>query len=1112
MDVIRTAIGRPIAVVAAVLMIVMFGLLALRVIPIQLAPDVHRPVITITTNWSGGSPAEVEREIVNRQEEVLKGLEGLTDMEGRAEDGRARITLEFKIGQNMDRALLLVANRLDRVSGYPEEVDEPTLRSAGAEDQSIAWFVMQRLEGNERPMDTFGDFAIDVIQDRIERVPGVGRIDVYGGSERELRIVVDPEHMARYGLTVAEILRSLRAANLSVSAGDVEEGKRRYVVRADNELNSLGRVRAVVLRSDTDAESGRLARVTVGDIADVRFDYKDPTSYIRYNGEQAIALSAKREAGANVIETMDGIREVVAELEAGPVRTAGLTIRHVYDETVYIDSAIGLVRQNAWVGGGLAALVLLLFLRSPRATLIISLAIPVSVIGAFVAMAAMGRSINVISLAGIAFAVGMVVDAAIVVLENVFRLRERGYSRFEAAYRGAKQVWSAVLVSALTTVMVFIPILVLELEVGQLFRDIAVAISVSVLLSLVVAVTVIPALATRLLPNLESRALPLPGIDGLARLFAAGVLGFTRTVTRSRLKSILVVGVICGATAAATYQFLPKLDYLPSGNRNLVFGFILPPPGYNLATTREIATNIEAAVLPHLASETGAESAPGEPPKVSRFFFVAHNARTFLGAASIEPERASELIPLLRKPAFQEPGTFGSISQYPLFGRQIGGGRSIDLDVAGPDLVEILDIARRAMGLITEAMPSSEGHQYRPVPGLELGAPELRILPDAVRLADNGLTATDLAQSVDAFNSGVRVAEITVDGRRIDLTLQGPRNHVAETQGLAQLPVVTASGLILPLSSLATIELTAGPTEIRHRDRVRTVTLKITPAPGMPLETAIETVKSQVVAPLKAGGLPEGVRLRLSGTADKLFQTWSAMQLFLLIALAITYLLMAVLFESFIYPLIIILSVPLATAGGVAGLVVLNQFVFQPLDMLTMLGFIILIGIVVNNAILLVHQTLYLIREDGHEPVEAIAEATKNRLRPIFMSTLTSVFGMAPLVLFPGAGSELYRGLGSVVVGGLSLSAVLTLGIIPPLLSLVFGLRRPRASGAAEAVAEVAAACAAEPTETSQPKPLPAPEAPPKVRAVAGEHAGVEPEADDDEEHNVLTWPKDGRA
>ena len=624
-------------------------------------------------------------------------------------------------------------------------------------------------------------------------------------------------------------------------------------------------------------------------------------------------------------------------------------------------------------------------------------------------------------------------------------------SRIDAAYHGARQVWTAVFVSALTTVMVFIPILVLELEVGQLFRDIAVAISVSVLLSLIVAVTVIPALATRLLPRLETRGLPLPGIDHLARLFVRGVIGFTRAATRSRLLSLVVVGLICGATVGATYKFLPKLEYLPSGNRNLVFGYILPPPGYNLETTSEIASAIEAEIRPYFAWRTGDTSLPEDAPRMDRFFFVAHHASTFLGAAAVEPERAKDLIPILQEPAFREPGTFGSISQYPLFGRGFSGGRAIDLDISGPDLDQILATARTAMGMVMSTMPMSEGNQFRPVPGLELGAPELRVVPDPGRLADNGLTVRDLALSVDAFNSGLRVVEVTVDGQRIDLTLQGPVDHISRTQGIAQIPVVTESGLILPLSSLADIELTAGPTEIRHRDRVRTVTIKITPAVGIPLETAIETVREEVIAPLAAAGLAPGVRLHLSGTADKLTLTWEAMKLFLLIAIAITYLLMAVLFESFTYPLIIMLSVPLATAGGVAGLVMLNGFVFQPLDMLTMLGFVILIGIVVNNAILLVHQTLYLIREDGFDASDAIVEATRNRLRPIFMSTLTSVVGMLPLVLFPGAGSELYRGLGSVVVGGLAFSAVLTLAIIPPLLSIAFGLRPPKLAVAGEA-------------------------------------------------------------
>jgi HAE1 family hydrophobic/amphiphilic exporter-1 len=1059
MNLIRTAIDRPIAVVAAVLMVVMFGLVALENIPIQLAPDVNRPVITVRTNWPGAAPAEVEREITNRQEEEMAGLEGLREITGRAEQGRSRVTLEFAVDANMDRALLLVANRLDRVTGYPEEADEPTLDTAGSEDSPIAWFIVRRAEGNERPVHEFGDFVEDVIKDRIERVTGVSRVTVYGGSEQEIHVTVEPQLLARFGLTVSDVTEAMRSANASISAGDIDEGKRRYVVRTEGELNRLEEIRKVVLRSSDDAATGRLARVTVDDVAEVSFGFKEPTSSIRILGEQALAFNAVRETGANVIETMRGIAEAVDELNVAAVPAAGLTLKQVYDETVYIESSIALVRQNIWIGGTLAAIILLLFLRSLRATLVISIAIPVSVIGAFVAMAALGRSINVISLAGLAFAVGMVVDAAIVVLENIYRLREEGRPVREAAYEGARQVWGAVLVSALTTVMVFIPILVMKLEVGQLFRDIAVAISVSVLLSLIVSITVIPALARFLWGGRKDaaaqtqakalRRLPLPGIDGLARLFVRAVMAFARAVVRSRVLALCVVTLVVATTSFAAWRYLPKLEYLPEGDRNLVFGVIIPPPGYNLATMTEIAEGIESEIRPHWSIVSGPDSAPGEPPKIQRFFFVATRASTFLGAISEEPERAGELIDVLHDPVFREPGTFGFINQPSIFGRGIGGGRKIELDISGDDLVNILDVAGRAVRKIVQVMPLEDGNQLRPNPGLELGAPEVRVLPDRTRLADNGVSARELGDSLDAFNDGLRVAEVTIGSNRMDLMLRGPRGNVTETQGIASLPIVTSSGMIIPASSLADIVLTAGPTEIRHRERFRTVTLEIRPAPNVPLGSAIETLRTDVIDALQSEGLPGEVRMRLAGTADKLTQTWDAMVVDLLLALAIVYLVMAVLFESFLYPLIILLSVPLAAAGGVGGLVILNSYHFQPLDMLTLLGFVILIGIVVNNAILLVHQTLHHIRHEGLASDAAILAATRDRIRPIFMSTLTSVFGMLPLVLFPGAGSELYRGLGSVVVGGLSLSAVLTLLIIPPMLSVLVGTLEKGSEGKA---------------------------------------------------------------
>ncbi len=1063
MNPIRLSIERPMAVVALVLMILLFGYVALQRIPIQMAPDVRQPVIIVTTAWRGAAPAEVEREILTAQEDELKGLEGVNRMLSEASHGQGKITLEFSPGVNFDRALLLVANRLDRVTGYPEEAEEPTLGTSGTEDNAIAWFVFTREMGNQRDMITYGDFLRDVVQERFERIPGVAGVNIFGETEREMQVLIDPARLARYRMTVGEVVARLRAANASITGGDVSEGKRRYVVRTEGDLTTPDQVRAVVLRSDS--TGNRLGRVTVGDIANVAFAYKEIRARLTSNGVRALALNLTREQGANVIETMELVRQAVNEMREGPIARQGLIVQQVYDETEYINSSIDLVMQNIYLGGCLAVIVLLLFLRSWRPTVVIGVAIPVSVVGSFVAMALLGRSINVISLAGIAFAVGMVVDAAIVVLENIYRLRQEGLPRHRAALEGTAQVWPAVLVSALTTVMVFIPILIMELEVGQLFRDIAVAISVSVTLSLIVSATLIPALSNRVLGRGISEAgqmRRLPVIDPFARAFAGFWRGFARLVVRRKALALAVVAAITAAAGTFAAAFLPKLDYLPVGNRNFVIGFVLPPAGYNLDTTERIARNVADATRKHWSDAAIAEAGDAHPPDhpeaekiIDRFFYVALRGRAFIAGRHVDEQRAAELIPILQDPVRSEPGTFGFVFQPSLFGRSIGSGRSIDIDITGPDLPTLFDVGRQVFFRTMGALPPPEGHRTRPRPSLTLGEPEVRVVPDRIKLADNGLSARELGQSVDAFNDGIRIAEINVDGRRVDLTLKGPPRDTETTQAISTLPVVTRDGRIVPVRSLSEVEVTAGPTQIRRIDRVRTVTMSVSPAATLPLEAAMEKIREDVIAPLERAGLPDGVRIRMSGSADKLTVTWNEIVLDLILAVIIVYLVMAILFESFVYPLVVMLSVPIAAAGGLAGLSLLNIYVNQPLDMLTMLGFVILVGIVVNNAILLVHQTLHHIRDEGMEPGAAIERATDNRVRPIFMSTLTSVFGMLPLVVFPGAGSELYRGLGSVVVGGLSLSAVLTMAVVPPMMSITVGLiERRRTLRAAHAAAE----------------------------------------------------------
>ncbi|NQV81665.1 MAG: efflux RND transporter permease subunit [Alphaproteobacteria bacterium] len=1038
MNIIQLSIKRPIAVLAAVIMIVMFGWVSLDRIPIQLAPDVRQPVIRVSTNWPGAAPAEVEREIINRQEEVLKGIEGLQRMESNARNNQGNVELEFTPDADLNRSLLLVANRLDRVTGYPEEADEPTLSTFGTEDNSIAWFTLRRAPGNTRDLTSYSAFLQDVVQDGVERVDGVAGVNVWGATDQEMRIEIDPERLARYALTVNDVVSRLRTANASITGGDVDEGKRRYVVRTEGDFTTVAQVQSMLLRSDSSGSG--VGRVSLGDIADVYVQFKQRNAIAKTMGAPSMTLSITGQQGANVIETMERLRAKVRELSEGPLKEAGLIATQIFDETDYIKSAINLVLQNVVIGGVLAIIVLLIFLRSWRPTFVVALSIPVSVIGSFVAMALLGRSLNVISLAGIAFAVGMVVDAAIVVLENIYRLRQKGELAYEAAYHGAAQVWPAVLVSALTTVMVFIPILVMDLEAGQLFRDIAVAISVSVLLSLLVSITLIPALANRMLAGGVAdldKVFPLPGIDHFGRAFTAFWVWFTQLVVR---RKVVAVGVITTITAAAvlfSFAVLPKVDYLPTGNRNFVFGFISPPSGYNLRTTEKITDLIETGTREYWADSTQPDVLEvNGVPILKHYFSIALQGRAFVGGTTVDERRAGEIIPLLQNPARNEPGTLAFMFQPSLFGRSVGGGRSIDIDISGADLKVLFDVAQDAFDRVQQALPLSEGHRTRPRPGLDFGAPEVRVIPDRVRLADNGLTARDLGQTIDAFNDGLRVAEINFGGKRIDLTLAGSAPVREQTQAIGALPVVTRDGRIVSVESLADVIVTSGPTEIRRVERARTVTLQVSPSRTMPLQEAIDIINERVLAPMQAAGLPQGVRFNLSGSADKLSQTMDELSVDLVLALVIVFLVMAVLFESFVYPLIIMLAVPVAAAGGLGGLALLNRFVVQPLDMLTMLGFVILIGIVVNNAILLVHQTLHNIRKEGMTPDDAITEATRNRIRPIFSSTLTSVFGMLPLVMFPGAGSELYRGLGSVVVGGLALSAVLTMAIVPPMMSI----------------------------------------------------------------------------
>ena len=953
-------------------------------------------------------------------------------------DSRGQLVLEFSVGLDPDAMLLKVSNKLDQVTGYPLDADKPVLTSgSGGNTSAITWLILEPLPGNEAvDIETYGDFIEDLVKTGLERVPGVAQSNVYGGFERELQVIVDPVAMAAHAITVDQMAAAITAENANISGGSFDEGKRRYIVRTVGQYTAPEQIEAVVLRDGPDG------RVRVADVAHAELGYKRPSVTVRQRGKRAIAVNATRETGANVLEVMDGIRAAVAEFNDGPLRREGLFLQQVYDETEYINSSIDLVRSNIVIGGALATLVLLVFLRSAASVFIIITTIPISIVGTFLVMSVVGRNINVISLAGMAFAVGMVVDNAIVALENIYRHRQMGKDRVRAAYDGATEVWGAMLASTLTTIAIFLPIVFVEDEAGQLFRDIAIAVSSSVALSLVVALTVIPMMSARLMRN---RVQPRGDGNGgnILDRFGSAVSGAISTsvyhISGSTALRVSVVVVLISGSVLAAWGLLPKTEYLPTGNRNLIFGILLPPPGYSLDELVEVGQQIEDVLRPRWEAIPGSpEAAALEGPLIPHMFYVAFGRSAFMGARAGDPSRVKEVIPIIQQPLFAIPGMIAIVRQSGLFQR--GGGRAIDLEISGPDLGRLLSLGGRIFGQVKQVLPEA---QARPIPSLDLGNPEVRVVPDRVRAADVGLSARDIGRAVNVLMDGALIDGYQFEGEEIDITLKGEDDWF-RTQDIGQLPIYTSTGATVPLHSVASVTVTSGPEQINHIERNRAITIQIVPPETTPLETALETIQTQIVEPLRESGeLAPPYNLHLAGTADDLARTQESLQWNFLLALLITYLLMASLYESFLYPFVIMLSVPPATAGGILGLAAVNWLIgYQPLDILTMLGFVILIGVVVNAAILIVHQTLNVLHDEpGIDQREAIRRAVASRVRPIFMSTITSAFGMMPLVLFPGAGSELYRGLGSVVIGGLLVSTLFTLFLVPTFLSLAMEMQ-----------------------------------------------------------------------
>ena len=1001
------------SVAAAVVLVGLFGLTSIAALPIQLLPTIEEPQVSVANFWRAAAPEEMEANIVEPQENVLKNTPGLTNINSFISRGAGFVNLSFAVGTDIQAAKLDVINNLSQVPPGPADAVEPQVFAGGGQGTPGAASLLVRvLPGNpNKELSSYQGLIEEFVQPRLTRIPGVSRVELQGEQPREVHITFDSYRAAALGIQVSDIIATVSRAT-DTSGGFADVGRRQYTVRfvgqfEPDELNEL-----IVGWSNE-------RPISLSEVADVEIVPRKQDGFTLRNGFPAYYITVQREYDANTVSILDGVNEAITELNAGPLAEAGLAIDLSFDASIHIRRAIALVKNNLGLGLILAVGVLYFLMRSRRATILVTATVPLSLLVAFVALRMFDKSLNVISLAGLAFAVGLVMDAAIVTLENIVRCRQSGMDMKEAAARGTRQITGALFASTVTSVAIFLPVLFMQGMEGQLFQDLALTIAVAVSASFLIAITVLPVAATYLLKENKD-----PVETWWTRITDL-VMRLTRTPAICRTWIVAILG----GSVLVMLLLVPKANLLPQAPSDSLNAFFAMPPGGTVEMVKnEIAGPIVERLRPYMDHE--------QQPYIRGYNLSAFGTFNALFLYPQDPNRIEEMINIVRDEVLVDlPDTQAFVQRSSLLNFGFDGGRAINVDLSGNDISQLSEVAMQGMGIINEVLP---GAQVRPIPSLAIAEPELQLVPNDRRITAAGLDRAALANIVRAVTSGAYVGEYFDGNDRMDMILRGPVWNSPEE--LASTPIATPLAGVQTIGELADVRRTVGPTQLRRVDGQRTMTLSVRPPEDMTVQEALEQLRD-VAGPKLKEIMPAGVSVQYRGTADRLEAALSTMTVNLGVAAIVLFLILAAMFRSLRDAFLVLLSMPMAVAGGILALRFVNLFTTQAMDLLTTIGFVILLGLVVNNAILLVMQTRTGQR-NGLGRTEAVAQAVRIRARPIYMSTLTSIFGMLPLMLVPGVGSQIYRGLATVIVGGMLISAIFTLILLPSMLRLP-GIRLP---------------------------------------------------------------------
>lgn len=1030
MNLPQFSVKRPVTTIMCMLIIILFGTISLLGLSVDMFPKIELPIAIVSTSYPNVGPEEVEKLVTKPIEQAIATVEGIDNISSRNSEGNSLIIAEFKDGTDMEFASLHMREKVDMIKGYlPDGVKNPMVMKIDPNAQAI--MILGVTDKKSKDLVKLQNIVEENIQSKLERVKGVASADISGGVEEQIEIKVNEERLQGYGLSIDYISNILRGENLNLPSGQVYKGNQELLVRTMGEFKSVEEIKEIPIPLRTGGV------ITLKDIGEVNRNNKEVSQISTANKETCLSISIQKQSDANTVEVAEGIEKEIENLKKA---YPDLDIRVLIDMAEPINKSIDGVSSAAIQGGLLAVLILLIFLRNIKSTLIIGTAIPISIIGTFCLLYLNNITLNLMTLGGLSLGIGMLVDNAIVVLENIYRFIQEGYSVKEAAVKGASEVTMSVVASTLTTVAVFFPIMFTNGITGMMFKELSMTVIFSLVASLVIALTLIPMLSSKLLK--EEQIVEGADIVRKTNVFTkiGGVFERGFIFVETRYKKILawalkhrkatVFGGIAIFIASMLSLTMVGAEFMPSSDMGQFTINVELPIGANLRDTKDITNEIEGVLekvteVDTVYTQIGGASMFGESNSKNQA-----SISVTLKDLKERTRSTDEIVDLVRKETKDIPGAEMSFTSQQAMG---GSSAPVSIKIKGDNLDTLKELGDKFVGEISKVKGTREVES-----SFGEGKPEVRIKLNRKNASQYGITAGTVASQVDMVISGKTATTYKLDdGDEIDVIVKGDEIYRESISNLQNINIQTASGMSIPLNLVADVKIEKGPVQIQRDNQTRILTVS-SQIYGRDLKSVTQDVNQRI----SKIDMPQGYSYEMGGDNKEMMEAFVSLAGALIVAVLLVYMILASQFESLLNPFIIMFTVPLALAGGILGLFITRK----TLSVTSFLGFIVLAGIVVNNAIVLIDY-INIRRSRGEEREAAILVAGPTRLRPILMTASTTILGLLPMALGIAEGSEMQAPMAVVVIGGLLLSTVLTLVFIPVIYTLFDDLRHRKNRG-----------------------------------------------------------------